>query len=320
MDLLRSVMGTNRSPYARLVRHSLLAMLALAVGGCESPIPVDGSWEPASTLPDVSGLARLSDSLYLAVHDAKLPEEQASPRVSLVRVSGSNGGATWRPVAVRWPTSDASSDLESVAAIPGTRFLLLSESGDDGGAYRRIFLAELVEDGVRFAEAVRWPTDVFNVEGTAAARVDGRLVFLYAERSQDSLHTRIRWAPLQPTPLAFGEFREVVFSVPAAAGMNRPVSAMEVDPDGWIYVASTFDPDVDDGPYRSMVWRIGRVRTEGTAATVQLDSTARLIARSDGIKIESLAIRNLQDGSRQLIVGSDDEDLGAVIRPLPLVP
>ena len=291
------------APGRGVTRFALLALAAFAA--CVRPD------EPATPLPDLSGLVWVRDGLFVAVHDSKLPDERDRPRLGVVRLPAAAGGRT---LDVRWPPAGASSDLESAARVPGTELLLLAESGDDGGPHRRIFPATLEGDSVRVGEPVPWPAAIVNVEGIAVARVGEGFLFLYAERSHDEPSTLIRWAPLRTGPLSFGAFREARFTLPAGTGMNRPVSALEVDAEGWIYAASTFDPDVDDGPFRSTVWRIGRVGEGG----VRIGAVPTPIARVDGIKIESLAIRELPGGGRQLVMGSDDENLGAVLRPLPV--
>ena len=305
-----------RHPTGGVRRPSLLALATLCA--CAPADDRESASRPASTLQDLSGLAWVADSLFVAVHDSKLPHEGDRPRISFVWIGASPAGPAWRPLQVRWPRAGASSDLESAALVPGTRTLLLAESGDDGSPFRRIFPATLEEDAIRVGDPVPWPVEVVNVEGTAVARAGDRLVFLFAERSHGSASTWIRWAPLRTAPLGFGAFQGAPLTLPADAGMNRPVSALEVDSGGWIYVASTFDPDVDDGPFRSTVWRVGRVTLDGAGEPVVAVDSARLIARADGMKIESLAVRELADGGSQLVMGSDDENLGAVIRPLPL--
>src|SRR5690606_5584085 len=116
---------------------------------------------------------------------------------------------------------------------------LVAESGDDIGGHRRIFILDVEGPLPRLVQSIDWPAQVVNVEGTAVARLGDRLVFLFAEREHGRSESRLRWADLDPVEFRFGAFRESLVAIPADAGMNRPVSALEVDPDGWIYVAST---------------------------------------------------------------------------------
>jgi hypothetical protein len=57
---------------------------------------------------------------------------------------------------------------------------------------------------------------------------------------------------------------------------------------------------------------------EGDAGpTVELLPDPVIVAFTDGFKIESLAIIERSDGTAILFLGTDDEDYGGVLRPLP---
>lgn len=322
---LRYRWENHRHPETMQSRRPVLVLLSALLGSLAACSSADlpfrsgerpGSLDAGST--DISGLGFVERDL-LAVHDAKADSDQ--PRVSRVRLPG--GEAVFRsdPVPVEvgerpWPAVD----LESIAPIPGTALALLAESGDDKGDRRpapRIFLAEYRSGRLSILDATDWPVPVYNVEGTAVARAGGNLVFLFAERAEGKQSTKICWATLTPQPLAFGPFRETTFTVPAAEGANtRPVSAIDVDPEGVIYVASAVDPG-NKGPFRSIVWRIGRMhRDEHGQPVLSLESRPYRLAMVDGLKVEGLAIRRV-DGETQIIIGSDDESYGGVIRPLP---
>ena len=69
-----------------LVSSVALAMAACATPAQRSPVEEIPRVAPgrAALLPDVSGLAWLGGDRFLAVHDAKVPEEAHLPRVSLL--------------------------------------------------------------------------------------------------------------------------------------------------------------------------------------------------------------------------------------------
>lgn len=269
---------------------------------------------------DFSGLAWLEGDAFLTVHDAKIPAESARPRVGVATLSRTLEGIRWRPLEVSWPTgAGMSHDLESIARIPGTTTYLLFESGDDGSEYRRIYVAEAAGGEVRIREAAEWPVPITNVEGSAVARLGSGYLFLYAERAHGSGTTQIAYAPLSLNPLAFGSFDSVTFQSPDPEGPGaRPVSALEVDSRGRLYVASALDLDRDDGPFRSVVWEAGRVVADeaGTPRIVLLP-TPRRLATLDGLKVESIAVREHPSGDVEVFAGTDDENNGGVIRPLP---
>lgn len=315
------------------MRQRLVAAVAfgaaLAAAGAppaeEAKAPA-GDPRPAASLPAVSGLAWMGGEVFLAVHDAKNPQGNAKPRVSLVRVGGPDGGAAWQPFDLPWPEPlGPSHDLESAARIPGTDRALLCESGDGGGKFCRIFVVEYGgARGVRLSGVVDWPAGIENVEGTAVAKVGQRLVFLYAERAHGRPGTAIRWAELTLDPgVTFGPFREVAFPNPdpprpERTGVNRSVSALEADAAGNLYAASAYDPDADDGPFRSIVSRIGAVRAgAGGSPEVVLFPAPERVATLDGLKVEAIAIRETPGGGREIFAGTDDENFGGAIRRLP---
>jgi hypothetical protein len=86
-----------------------------------------------------------------------------------------------------------------------------------------------------------------------------------------------------------------------------------VDSDGELYSASAVD-NGDAGPFRSKVWRIGRLKTKHGDPDVKLLSQPELLATLDGLKAESLAIRETGDHQKELFVGTDDEFYGGVMR------
>ncbi len=162
---------------------------------------------------------------------------------------------------------------------------------------------------------------VKNVEAAEICRVGPHLVFLYAERAKGEPTTRIRWATLTLRPPRFGSFAEVVHAGVDPVGSGaRPISALTVDEDGLLYSASCHDSGDDNGPFRSVVWRIGRMTVDAEGnPVVDLGEPVRL-ATLDGLKVESLAIRESEEQGRQLFIGTDDENHGGVIRLLPPAP
>lgn len=296
----------------------VLGAVAL-VAGCGGDDDDGGQFPPeGETIPDLSGLAWLGKDRFLAVHDAKNPDEVGRARLSLLRLPVSLGGIEAEPVEVEWPEPQGeSSDLESADRIPGTNQVLFAESGDDRSKFQRIFLAEHSSEGVEIVSFIEWPQRVDNVEAIAVGRTRGQLVFLYAERAQGEPSTMIAWAPLRLDPLRLGSFRRVRYSSPEPTGPNaRPVSSLTVDSDGSIYAASAFDPDRDGGPFASYVWRIGELGSGGDGPEVQLASSPELLGRLDGFKVESVAVREA-GGRRVVYAGTDDEYYGGTMRPLP---
>jgi hypothetical protein len=274
-----------------------------------------------SILPDLSGLTWVGDDLFIAVHDAKNTTGEADwPRVSFLQLPVSEQeGVQWTVVDLEFPgPGGKSSDMESACSIPGGTDFLLVESGQEGANFRRIFHARLVNDKLSIVDYAAWPAEIWNVEASEVCRAGDQLVFMYAERAEGLDSTMLRWADFSLDPLTFGVFQEVVYHGVDPLGPGaRPMVALDIDSDGLIYIVSAYDPDSDEGPYRSVVWRIGRVVVgEGGKADVILDENKRL-ASLDGLKVESVAIRETAEYGRQVFIGTDDEYYGGILRLLP---
>jgi hypothetical protein len=296
----------------------LLISCAKSVGPAED--------KPVQRLHDLSGLASLGGDTFVAVHDAKNPDENSLVRVSILVLPRSLDGLLWKPLRLNFPGGQ-SSDLESAARIPGTDNVLLVESGDDASRFQRIFLAEVHRNRVRVIGAVEWGSfaKVFNVEGTAVAKTKTGYLFIWAERNSGKQSTKINWTRLKLAPFAIGpDISSVEFELPYdlenSQGnplYSRPVVGIDLDSTGRIYTVATFDPegtvpDPDNGPFRSAVFKIGQVIGE----TIELDREPSLQATVDGLKVESVAVRE-HDGEIELFIGSDDENYDGTLRRLP---
>lgn len=270
-------------------------------------------------LPDLSGMAWIEGDLFIGIHDAKrTPEKINWPRVSLMRLPKSElQGVIWHPLDLKFPAPEGrSSDLESAARLPGGKAFLFAESGQEGPE-PRIFYAVYKEGSLQIESSIVWPVAIKNVEATAVWGAGDRMVFLYAERADGLPSTKLRWAPLLLNPLQIGKFEEVTYNAvdPVEEGA-RPIVALEIDTDGFIYMASTYDSGSDDGPYRSVVWRIGKMIIDDNGnPKARLGENKRLWTL-DGLKVESIAVRKSKEGN-QVYVGTDDEHYGGIIRLLP---
>lgn len=297
--------------------------LSIALFICSATLSADPQdVTPASTLPNLSGLVWVEDNLFIGIHDAKRNSEEYNwPRISLVRLPESEmEGVTWQSLDLKFP-GGPSSDLESASPIPGTRGFLFAESCQEGKGARRIFFAAYSNSTLKIVSKVTWPVPVENVEATEVCLVGQQLVFLFAERADSLSSTHLRWATLSLHPLEFGPFQEVTYEGVDPVGPGaRPIVALAVDADGFIYSVSAYDSGNDDGPFRSVVWRIGKmIADEEGNPQVELGEGERL-ATLDGLKVESIAVRESNEGGKQVYVGTDDEHYGGIIRLLPSVP
>jgi hypothetical protein len=271
---------------------------------------------------DISGLAWVEGNTFLAVHDSKYPEEKDRPRVSLVTLPESAEGVLWKTLSIEWPGPlGPAADLESIARIPGTNSYLLVESGEGvhaGQRYLRAFLVKVGNSQVVLESYATLPDRLKNIEGSAVARIGDRLVFVCAERGDHRPRTEVFWTDLQLRPLKFGPLKSAYFQPIGFSGKDRrPISAIDADSHGRLYVASAYDPNDDNGPFRSVIWRIGRLHADRRGVRLVLRATVQKLATLDGLKVESLAIRE-REGKIELFAGTDDENYGSALRPIPL--
>ncbi|MBF0216091.1 MAG: hypothetical protein HQL30_03740 [Candidatus Omnitrophica bacterium] len=276
--------------------------------------------EKFAGLPAVSGLAWVFGDTFLAVHDAKFPNDKKGVRVSLIRLPEGTGGILFTPLEVDFP-EEKSSDLESVARVPGTDLYLLCESSFFPGKKPfagRIFLAKPVGKKVKILKTVKWPEPIENVEGTAVARSGDKYIFIYAERADGKGFSEIRYSEFDPHELKFGEFKPAgIFTCPWPNGVySRAVSELGIDPEGFIYAASTEDTGDDNGPFRGAVYRIGKVDARGPAGPVALFKGPERIAALDGVKVEGIAARGASGNDTEIFIASDDENYGGIIRKI----
>jgi hypothetical protein len=293
-----------------------------------SLLSTNGQSSPNQALPDLSGIGWIDGDTFLAVHDAKYPSEAAEPRASLLSLPSQLGGTVITPLNITWPLGEnPGSDLECVAKIPNTiqtqdsRLFLLGESGDNDRGSKRIFLSELNNNTLIVTDAIQWPTDIHNIEGCSVTAVDNELIFIFAERAHGSRTTNIKWATLSLDPLQFGPVNSLEYRVPGEQQTDfRPVSALEIDDTGKIFISSAIDPNDDAGPFSSEVWLVGYISSpqNSTSSPILLLDSPERLASLDGLKVEGLATRPAGNGSNtEIIIGTDDEFNGGVLRILP---
>lgn len=312
----------------------MLRLITFAVAIALLPVLLNSTFTSAhgsstyQTLPDLSGITWIGNDSFLAIHDAKFPQEASAPRANLLSLPAEHGGTVVTPLNVTWPSGEnPGSDLECVAQIPDqtretTRFLL-GESGDNDRGSKRIFLAELDNNTLIANDTVPWPIEIHNVEGCEVTAIGDELIFLFAERAQGSPTTDISMATLLLDPLRFGPVKSVEFraAVEEQAGVDpgfRPVSALEVDQDGNLFISSAIDPDIDEGPFWSQVWLAGHIGSDqALEPQIYLLDSPELVASVDGLKVEGLATRPaVNDSGTEVIIGTDDEFHGGVLRVL----
>lgn len=297
-----------------------MVIVAIALFAYSSPANNISHLETSRNLPDLSGLAWLKEDNFLAVHDSKSVDVH-QPRVSLITLPQSSKGLEWRPLNINWQSVDGvAMDLESITPIPDTNFFILAESSHYQKHRGRLFLMKFENSTLKPIAITNWPQNIINIEAIATTKLNNQFYFFYAERGADQPSTNICWTTLSLEPFSIGDCRATNFKTPDLTPHIRQISDLAIDASGTIYIASAFDPNQDNGPFKSSVWKIGKVELDQTnLPQINLVPENHAIAEIDGFKVESLALRPSVNQEPEIFIGTDDENYGGTIRLLPPV-
>lgn len=348
---LKSPLCLRAGGWGKALAAGLLLGMVAACSTVQGPAP-EGAQLPSPQAPGtqaaspwavgalpaegLSGMAALGDSVYLVVHDTKA--HQDGPRVGLIQVLGDEG-TRYQPLEIEdWKDRDGrSNDLEAACALPGRPGeLLLAESGDWEGRYGRIFHLRVAGRGsdarAQVLAAYRLPLLAGNdrehrgdnFEGLACARQEeGRFLLLLGERGGSPLYPRgvLRWGSLDldQGSLAWADGGRAGWEVAAPGdwpgeGSRRDISDLYLAPEGTLWAAAALDGG-DRGPFRSVIYRLGRV-TGDLRMPLQPQVRPPAAWTLDGLKVEALAAPAAAVPGSALSLGSEDESLGGVWRPL----
>ncbi len=277
-------------------------------------------------VPSISGLAEIGAYEVLAVHDYKAGLDPHRVRVSMIDAEAIG---TQRVQPLQWmkhrDDSDPPSDLESICRVGGTasQTYLAAESGyyevSPGDVrYGRVFLIELRDRrACEVTHVWRWPKSVENIEGIACQVISEKPLELgvyVAERAGDIHYCRLSPATsaiefLRSNPLPDGLRSRLV-------GFNRLITDLHIDSTGTVWGVASQDiaPEVEKansgmGPFRSRIYSLGPFNAE--LSFVEDPTRERTI---DGFKVEGLS-KGILDGTN-FTIGTDDEELGGVWRPV----
>lgn len=303
-----------------------LLLLAIPATLIAQPAPMAGP--PGG----YSGMARIDSETYLTVHDARFSDP--SPRLGLVRILES-GYTEYAPLSVPdWKDEDGrSNDLESVCALPGRPGeFLAAESGYHKGHFGRIFHLKLKATRVRILRVHKLPA--FSGERSrkfegivCAPHPGGRISVILGDRgsSKTPPHGLLRWGTLDTdaSRIVWSKAgkRGVRVSPPSAwrdLGSIRSISDLYLDPGGTIWASATQDLG-KVGPFRSIIYRLGRIRS-GPGAPFSLTLSPRPVWTIDGFKVEAISGPPGIGGDHFIAIATDDDHLGGVWRTLSLPP
>lgn len=269
---------------------------------------------PDELLPPISGLVALEspDSCrrFIAVHDFK---KKGQPRLSILSMKPS---ANLRVEFLKWPERNVLPiDLEAITAIPSLSPSNVIVVASSGNAYH----CEIDIDGlkVRVAKEFVLPNirADLNLEGFSLQYFGEVLYGVWGHRGKDEEPGMLYWAQFRLDRYTFSDLdsSEVVSPLVALKEI-RHISDLRVDQNGSIFISSASDPG-DDGPFSSELYLVGKFQFEDSRLTLRRDGPPRLLARYPHNKVEAIEI--IPGAHKSIVVGSDDENHGAVVTIIP---
>ena len=258
-------------------------------------------------LPEgISGLALISanrdEASFVAVHDNKQPGEK---RLSILHRRGDEVEA--RPLA--WKGEPLPIDLEAICQQPeaASTFLALTSRG---AMYRFTVLGG---SEISFDSA---PVGVPNsaedrqFESFDVQRVGGQLFACWAERGDKQTPGVIFCSTFDGATLGLGEPALLEVRAPWPNNDTRHISDLRLLADGTIVAASASDPG-NDGPFSGSIYIAGTLLPGGDRPQLIPAQPATRLFTTTTHKIEAIELVPGPDGG--LLVGSDDENLGAAV-------
>jgi hypothetical protein len=284
----------------------------------------------AEDFPSSSGMAVLDATHLLLIDDTKdKPELAERPRLRVASLIA--GGTTIELVAEDWGTGPKPNDLEAIAPIPGQpgRFLIC-ESGYIGDKYGRIFYVQVTRDPSGWSSRVfgqaQLPIGLLHTDLEAialGAKATGGLVLVLSERGGGGPYSPawLWWGDFDLSTGAFTRTEEQVYGMQLSWPSRtyfpyaRACTDLYLDAGGYLWASGAADMG-DTGPFRSVIYRVGRF-DPNVSYPVQYEMNPDMVWYLDGLKVEALG-PPVTAGS-VLTFATDDEHFGGIWRPLPPV-
>lgn len=254
----------------------------------------------------ISGLAVVEHSaretILLAVHDNKEPGQK---RLSLV-VRNASGDINTREVS--WMGEPLAIDLEAICRVPGDEsFAALTSRG----ALYRLHLNVASSEATFAAPAAGVPNaaEERQFEALDIQVVNGQTIACWAERGDNAAPGIIFCSTVDPATMIFAEPQALQVKAPWPTEQTRHISDLRILPNGTVLVASASDPG-NAGPFAGAIYAAASVTPAADRPTLlAAEPATRLFTTSR--KIEALEL--LPGAAGGMVLGSDDEDLGAAV-------
>ncbi len=316
--------------------HAALLLFALLLlSACA------GSRQQALNIRDISGMTKIDANTYLIANDQKA-HKVSRTHLGVLRfreqTAAGEAPLQYQPVELRnWPAGlSVPSDIEALTALPGDgESILAAESGYYKGDFGRIFHLRLTRNDAQWQAEYLGHFTPFAAESEgfttpSAQQIEGVAAFAFGA-SRIGLILARRGSPKAPAELVWGELKRdgnaLQFAelgradIPLGYRRFGTRGAGDVflhwDVEGKtaeIWCVATRD-EGDDGPFASVIYRVGSLRRAQSSFSLRLDR-AELLWRLDGLKVEALAAPPEAVTGSVLSIGTDDERYPAVWRAL----
>ena len=287
----------------------------------------------SQTLRGVSGMSLIDqetlESEFLYINDFKArPGEDTLKRFGILTTTSNLEYSGWKASPVDsedWSrvNDTVGNDFEAICKIPETNQFLVVESSYYKGRYGRIIIVELLKTKNKTSiianRAIKLPKDVQQIEGLVCVKLgqeDGnKILVIISERDGKTNNKTIRWEFVDLTDKGIKELKfseSLQFQTPEPDEMTRDVTDLYLDPSGRLWCSASRDMG-DYGPFKSAIYLIGRVNTEKCCKVFMYSNPIKKL-ELEGFKIEALAAPVIPGST--FTIGTDDEKLGSVFRPI----
>ncbi|WP_353929674.1 hypothetical protein WJM97_15340 [Okeanomitos corallinicola TIOX110] len=257
----------------------------------------------------ISGISLIDKQLdkldFLIVHDNKTSNQA---RLAIISSQGKNQ-PEYLPLS--WPDNiKLPIDLEALTVIPETNNSEFVALSSDGIAYhlKLVFKNKTISLIQEFELPKTNKNN--NFESFSLQKIDNQLIAMWGHRGNGKETARIYWGNFDLNKYQINNIQSTNFNVPYPDGNVRHISDLKIDNAGIVYITATND-NGNDGPFQSAVYVAGYLGVHDNKIQWRQNQQLFPIYRDNYHKIEGLEIIPGVEGG--IIVGSDDENMGAAI-------
>ncbi len=319
------------SSHTPITKQKLLFRLLISTFLCFAP-SISNSENaliyPQKQTSEISGIAAVNTSTFLASHDQKKNEEMAFSIISISHI-GKPIKQKYLPLTKekKGILRDNIADLEAICKDTSSNFFYAFESQNYNSTGGRVLKIELdsATSKIHVVDARRLPPgfsntnkEGYNLEGALCL---GSNEFLISDRESGKIF-KTKWNK----DTLFLEATKLVsdgLSSEKLTGYNRKISDLSLL--GNVIIASAAnDPEPktpekkDFGPFKSLIYKIGSIDNSGG---IHLKGEIEILHhinsyKAEAIEITSRSVSTLYEKSTpyQILMGSDDEKLGGSIQ------